>query len=465
VRKPSRLAAIVVASSLMLVSAHGSSTEPVRAATRPARPDIIVILTDDERVGTLRWMPHVWREVVRRGRLFPNAMVPTSVCCPSRASLLTGLFAHSTKVWSNVPGWQAFKDAGMEQRSVAVWLHAAGYRTGLVGKYLNGFSASSKPPGWSVWHSFLGQNGSYYDYRLLNTSGSVTSYGSAPSDYSTDVLRRFGVEFLRSTPADRPLFLYFAPYAPHGPPTPAPRDVGRPTPLPPFHRPDFNESDRRDKPSWIRSLAPVTRSRVDAYRVNQFRTLQAVDRAVHAIVEEQEARSRLRNTIIVVMSDNGDMWGEHRVLGKYIAYDSSTRVPLAIRWSKRVRAGSTDHRIALNLDIPVTLAAAARAPTDRVAGRNLFAGGHRRGFVLEAERARAGGANGTNVTRPAYCGWRTRRFLWVRYANGRREFYDYARDPYELTDRHRAPAYADVRLRMRHRARVACDPPPPGYRW
>lgn len=449
----------------MLVSYPRTSTSPVRAATRPHRPDIIVILTDDERVRTLHWMPHVWREVVQKGKLFPNAMVPTSVCCPSRASLLTGLFAHSTKVWSNVPGWQAFKDAGMEQHTVAVWLRAAGYRTGLVGKYLNGFSASTKPPGWSIWHSFLGQNGSYYDYRLLHTRGSVTAYGSAPSDYSTDVLRRFAVEFLRSTPADRPLFLYFAPYAPHGPPTPAPRDVGRPTSLAPFFRPDFNEGDRSDKPSWIRSLSRVTRSRVDAYRANQWRSLQAVDRSVHAIIEEQKARSRLRNTIIVVMSDNGDMWGEHRVLGKYIAYDSSTRVPLAIRWSKRVHAGATDHRIALNLDIPVTVAGAARASTDPVEGRNLFAAGRRRGFVVEAERARAGGANGTNVTRPAYCGWRSLRYLWVRYANGRREFYDYAKDPYELTDRHRAPAYADVRHRMRHRTRVACDPPPPGYHW
>jgi N-acetylglucosamine-6-sulfatase len=465
VRKPSRLTAIVLASSLLYAAHPAPTVRRARAATRPSRPDIILIVTDDERARTLDWMPHVWHEVVERGKLFTNGMVPTSVCCPSRASLLTGLFAHSTKVWSNVPGWQAFHDAGMEQRTVAVWLHAAGYRTGLVGKYLNAFTAKTKPPGWHIWHSFVGQNGAYYDYQLLNTRGSLTSYGSAPSDYSTDVLRRFALGFLRSTPPDRPLFLYFAPYAPHGPPTPAPRDVGRTTPLRPFSQPDFNERDVRDKPRWIRALAPVTRSRVDAYRANQFRSLQAVDRTVHAIVEEQKARHRMRNTILIVMSDNGDMWGEHRVLGKFIPYDAATRVPLAIRWTKRIHAGSTDHRIALNLDIPVTIAAAARASTDPVAGRNLFAGGHRRGFVMEAERARAGGANGTNVTRPAYCGWRTLRYLWVRYANGRREFYDYAKDPYELHDRHRAAAYADVRHRLRHRTRVACDPPPPGYRW
>ena len=166
-------------------------------------------------------MPNVWKHVVQKGRRYPNAMVPTSLCCPSRASILTGLYAHSTKVWSNVPGWRAFRDAGMEQRTVAGWLDGAGYRTGLVGKYLNWFPGSSTPPGWHTWHSFIGANGSFYDYQLLNTDGSVTSYGSAPSDYSTDVLRRYAVGFLRSTPTDRPLFLYFAPFAPHAPATPA----------------------------------------------------------------------------------------------------------------------------------------------------------------------------------------------------------------------------------------------------
>ena len=424
-----------------------------------------MILTDDERRGTLRWMPSVWNQVVRKGTRYPNAMVPTSVCCPSRASILTGLFAHSTKVWSNSAGWRTFRKAGMEQRTVAVWLRRAGYRTGLVGKYLNEFGGSTRPPGWRIWHSFVGTNGSYYDYQLLNTGGSLTSFGSAPSDYSTDVLRRYAVRFLRSTPADRPLFLYFAPYAPHGPATPAPRDTFLPSPLAPFSRPDFNESDVSDKPPWIRSLPLVSRSGVDTYRANQYRSLQAVDRAVHRIIEVQKARSRLRNTLFIVLSDNGEMWGEHRIVGKFVPYDSATRVPLAIRWTKRVPAGTTDRRIALNLDIPVTIAAAAHVPTDPVEGRNLLGGRRRAGFVLEAAAAHSLGGNGTNVTRPAYCGWRSLRFLYVRYANGRQELYDYARDPYELTDRHAFRSMADVKLRLRHKTRLACDPPPPGYRW
>jgi arylsulfatase A-like enzyme len=209
----------------------------------------------------------------------------------------------------------------------------------------------------------------------------------------------------------------------------------------------------------------VSRSAVDFHRAQQYRSLQAVDRAVHRIVRVQKERSRLRNTMIVVLSDNGDMWGEHRIIGKFVPYDSATRVPLAIRWTKRIKAGIETDRIALNLDIPVTIAAAAHAPTDPVEGRNLLGGRRRRGFVLEASASRSSGGNGTNVTRPAYCGWRTLRYLYVRYANGREELYDYAKDPFELADRHAATALADVKHRLRHRTRLACAPRPPGYTW
>jgi N-acetylglucosamine-6-sulfatase len=467
VRKRSRLAAIVlVAASSLIVVPYPQVGHRAHATTRPARPDIIVIVTDDERARTLRWMPHVWDEIVRRGRRFPNAMVPTSVCCPSRASILTGLFAHSTHVWNNVNGWPTFRDAGMEQRTVAVWLRAVGYRTGLVGKYLNHFTGSTKPPGWRVWHSFVGANGAYYDYHLLNTYGGVTYHGFDAADYSTNVLGAQALRFLRASRLDKPLFLYFAPFAPHGPSTPAPGDGSLHIPFGPFARPDFNEADMRDKPPWIQALPLVSASAVDAYRANQYRSLQAVDRVVARMIRVQRARKRLGNTLFIVLSDNGDMWGEHRALGKFLPYDAATRVPLVVRWSKRLpRGGAVDHRLALNLDVPVTVAAAAHASTGRVEGRDLLAHARRHGFVMEASRAKSPGDNGTNVTRPAYCGWRTLRYLWVRYANGRQEFYDYARDPYELTDRHRAPAYAAVRHRLRHHARVACDPPPPGYSW
>ncbi len=435
------------------------------AVRRPTRPDIILIVTDDARYGTLPWMPHVWNGIVRRGERFSEAMVPTSVCCPSRASLLTGRFAHGTKVWSNADGWKAFKAAGNQARTVAVWLSRAGYRTALVGKYLNGFTGSLPPRGWKRWHSFIGGNGSYYDYQILNSNGSVTSYGSAPQDYSTNVLKDYATRFLRSSPASRPLFLYFAPFAPHGPATPAPGDVNLPVHLAPFSPPDFNEANVSDKPAWIRALPLVSRQAIEVSRVEQYRSLQAVDRAVHAIMRVQRARSRLRNTLIILMSDNGDMWGEHRAIGKFLPYAGATHVPLAMRWSRRLKPGRVDDRIALNVDVPVTIAAAARAPTSPVEGKNLLTVWRRHGFVMEAAAANPPGGNGTNVARPPYCGWRTLRYLYIRYANGRSELYDYRTDPHELTDRRRDPSLAGVKRRLMRRARAACSPSPPGFHW
>ena len=448
--------------ALALEAAWGIAALPARAVG-PSRPDIIMIVTDDQRRETLHWTPTIENYFVNRGIRFTRAMVPTSLCCPSRASLLTGEYSHSTRVWSNAAGWKRFVNAGMESKTVAVWLRQSGYRTGLVGKYLNGFTGTSPPPGWRAWHSFLGSNAKYYDYELLHTNGSVTRYGSDPSSYSTDVLRRFGVRFIQTTPADRPFFLYFAPYAPHEPATPAPRHLSLPAPISRFDPPSFNERDLRDKPPWIQRLPPVSASSVQSVRVQQYRSLRSVDDAFAAMLNAQRSRDRLRNTLIVLIGDNGLMWGEHRVMGKFVPYSGATRIPLAMAWPARLPQGKVDRRLALNIDVPVTIAAAALAPHDEVAGRNLLQAGGRTGFLLEAGASRFPGGNGTNVERPAYCGWRTARYLFVHYGNGREELYDYALDPWELRDRRGTRPLLE--RRMRRHARAACQPVPPGFRW
>jgi arylsulfatase A-like enzyme len=435
------------------------------AVARPTRPDIVLIVLDDQRIGTLRWLPAVWSEVVGKGKLFTHAMVPNSTCCPSRSSLLTGLYPHDTEVWGNRRGWNRFVDAGMERRTVAVWLRRVGYRTALIGKYLNAYRGSHAPPGWSAWRAFQGSNGAYFDYRLRYGTGRVVEYGSDPSDYSTDVLTRSAIRYIRNTPSDKPFFLYFSPFAPHAPFTPAPRHEDLPVPLGPFDPPSLNEADVRDKPPWIRALPLVDASVVNGIRTGQYRSVRAVDDAFRAIVSAQRARSRLRNTLFIVVSDNGNMWGEHRARGKFLPYASATRVPLAIRWPGHVARGVTDGRLVLNLDISATIAAAGRASPGAIDGRSLLSSTARGGFVLEAGAAVRGGSGGTNVFRPAYCGWRTRRYLYVRYANGLTELYDYARDPYELRNRSRMATYREVKARLRLRARAACQPPPPGFRW
>jgi N-acetylglucosamine-6-sulfatase len=458
---PTVRVAIAVAVTLGLSTRESLHPRPARA--RPARPDIVVVVTDDQHIGTLGWMPVLRNYIARRGVRFSRAMVPTSVCCPSRASILTGEYAHTTKVWENTKGWSRFRKAGMEKRTMAVWLRRAGYRTALIGKYLNAYHRANPPPGWSTWHAFLENNAKYYDYELQHTNGSTTTYGFDAASYSTDVLRRYALRFIKATPSDTPLFLYLSPAAPHEPATPAPRHLALPAPIESFWPPSARETDLSDKPRWIQDLPPVSSSSIHDARIRMYRSLRSVDGAIAAILDLQRTRRRLRNTLLIFLSDNGVMWAEHRAMGKFLPYQGATRIPMAMAWPATLSGGRVDRRLALNIDVAGTVAAAASAPHPDVAGRNLIQRWERSGFVLEAGGTEAFRGNGTNVGRPPYCGWRTRRYLFVHYGNGREELYDYARDPWELRDRRgTAP---DVQRRLRRRAREACVPEPPGFNW
>ena len=446
------------------------------AQALPRRPDVLLIVVDDQRADILDWMPIVRRRVVDRGRRFTNGMVPTSACCPSRASMLTGLFAHSTQVWSNrrnadledTGGWPAFAAAGMEDRTIAVALQASGYRTVLVGKYLNHYDAAPDgyvPPGWTAWHAFAGVNGRYYDYEIRHTDGSTTAFGHEEQDYSTDVLLRYALREVRAARPDRPLFLMFTPYGVHdGLPVPAPRHAGTAT-VGAYEGPGVNEADVSDKPPWIASLPPVPERRLTRWARRTQEALFSVDEAAGRLLDVLHDRRRLRDTLVIVTSDNGVLWGEHRLAGKYMPYDAATRVPLAMRWSRRIEPGTVDRRLALNLDITATVAAAARLTSFPDEGRPLLARARRDGFVLEAGATSGSDGNGQKVARRGYCGFRTRRFLFVRYSGGIEELYDYRRDPWELENVAADPAYADRVATLRDRADADCRPRPPGYEW
>jgi N-acetylglucosamine-6-sulfatase len=425
-------------------------------------PDVVVVLTDDQPARTLAGMPQVQRLLVERGTTFGNAMVPTSLCCPSRASLLTGQFAHDTGVWSNsrpTGGWWRFHEDRNEERTLATALAARGYRTGLVGKYFNSFANWSPegytPPGWDSFTSFrtTHRSGAYYDYRLSDG----TEHGSTPGDYSTDVLAQRAVQFLDSTPAGQPLFLYFAPYAPHAPYEPAERhrDTLRGD-LTPYSSAAVTE-DVSDKPAWVRALDPVSSWRVRHVQHGQQESLLAVDDAVGAIVDSLERSGRLDNTLIVFMSDNGMLWGEHRVLFKSVPYDSATRVPMVVRWDGLVPAGGVDDRLALNVDVTATIASMTGATMD-TAGASLLGPERRDGFVLEAPPE-------PRLDRPAYCGWRSQRWTFVHYATGEEELYDEVADPEELTNLAGVSGYRGELARFRAKARAACDPTPPDFGW
>jgi N-acetylglucosamine-6-sulfatase len=457
-------AAVATLGPLVLTEADDVEATPVHAvAGARHQPNIVVILTDDQRTDSLLSMPAVKSLLVDHGTRYTDAFIPTSICCPSRSAILTGLYSHDSGVWENGGphgGWRTFKRLGNEQRTIADSLQQHGYYTGLIGKYLNNFGRFAppayKPPGWNRFEGFRlpEKSGAYYDYRLGQRG---SAYGAGSSDYSTDVLATRAVNFIWSTPKKRSLFLYFAPFAPHFPYAPAPRDLGSLKGQLPLYRPASITAPVDDKPAWVRRLPQVTPQKIDYVRERQGESLMAVDDAVGAIVAALEHSGRLRDTLIIFMSDNGLQNGEHHIVGKSTPYDASTSVPLVIRWDGRVPSGQVDSRIALNVDLAKTIATAAHVPmtTD---GMSILGTRTRAGFVLEAGyNARYG--------RPAYCGWRTQEWMYVHYASGEEEMYNYRSDPDELTNLAGNSAYAAQLSAMKADAKKACHPMPPSFSW
>jgi len=435
---------------------------PTEAADRPT---IVLVLTDDQRITTMSRMPNVWSQVRRKGVLYPNAMAPTSLCCPSRASLLTGLYAHHTGVYSNdLPdgGWQLFHDREMEKRTIAVALQAAGYRTGMFGKYLNGnfpaqVAAGYTPPGWDTMVTYTTAP-DYYDYSLNDG----TTHGSGPSDLSSDVLAKHAVKFVRNSPTDKPLFVFYTPSTPHRPFTAAPRHRGSwKGRIPSYHPPSVTGSVA-SKPPWIRKLPRVPQATIDDDIRRQQESLMAVDEAVRDLVDALTDTGRMSNTMFVFMGDNGLMLGEHHLNAwKNLPYRMSTSVPLAIRWDAHLKTNGLDRRLALNVDLATTIADAAGA-TMQTDGLSLLRKRTRAGFPLEGATWHS---FDSLPKHPAYCGWRTTNWMYTQYATGEQELFHYRSDPHEQHNLAGDPAHRERLRTMRRKARAACKPVPPTFTW
>lgn len=456
--------AFVLLGPLVLTDSNDVDALPVGiGATARAQPDVVLILTDDQRPDSLLAMPNVRRLLVNRGTRFTDAHVPNSLCCPSRSSILTGLYSHDTGVWTNAGrdgGWSAFVKHGNEQHTIAVAMQRAGYRTALIGKYLNNFD-NYAPPGYSPmgWSDFEGfrvanRSGAYYNYRI---GSSPTRHGWGPGDYSTDVLAHRAVNFIWSTPQDQSLFLYFSTYAPHAPSTPAPRDIGVLRGKLPSYHPASVTAPVDGKPAWVQRRRQVPQRLIDQTRERHGESLMAVDDAVGAILAALQHSDRLRDTLIVFMSDNGYMTGEHHILGKSAPYEAATSVPLVIRWDGRVAPGAVDHRLAANIDLAATFADAGGARM-RTEGLSLLRPRRRSGLLLEASFS-------TAYHRPSYCGWRTKRWLFTHYASGEEELYSVRDDPQELDNLAGDAGHAAVLSDLRARTQAACSPMPPQFHW
>jgi arylsulfatase A-like enzyme len=406
------VAGLVIAASTVAGLTYG-------AKRARASPNILVIVTDDQRTGTLGVMPATRRLFFRGGRAFRPTFVTTPLCCPSRASIFTGLFAHNHGIRTN-------GSAALPQRSTMQrYLHDAGYRTALIGKYLNSWPLHRDPPHFDRW-AVIRPN-SYVDARF-NINGSLRTV----SGYSTNVMASKAVSWLRRFERrdDRPWFLYVAPVAPHAPPTPASEYATAIVPT--WHpRPSVFEADRSDKPPWIRSES-VSLGWASGFRVRQLRTQMSVDDLVASIFKALGSLKERGRTLAVFLSDNGILWGEHGHRRKADPYTEVLEVPMALRWPHHVVRGTIDRRYATNVDVaPTLLAAAGIEPSRPMDGRSLLDSWTRRAVFAEHWGRRAHG-------NPNWRAVRTRRAQYVEYYSDDfskiifREYYRVRRDPYQL---------------------------------
>lgn len=439
--------------SILLLPIGNAAAQPAQTVS----PNIVLILTDDQRWDTLSYMPTVQAELVEKGIMFTNAYVTTAICCPSRASILTGLYAHNHGVLRNFSpngGAVFFRDSS----TLATWLQNAGYKTALVGKYLNEYHKLSPyiPPGWDDWRAFVAEK--YEDYDL-NENGTLVHYGTAEGDYSTDVLASKAAEFIKTSQGG-PFFLYFNPFAPHRPATPAPRHVDLYATLSPWNTPSYNETDVSDKPQWVQDLeliGPTTQRIIEEERQNHLESLQAVDEAVAAILLALREIGQLEKTVIIFTSDNGLAWGEHRMdLTKGCGYEECLRVPMVVRYDGLTGVPREEDRFVLNIDLAPTFAELAGAtlpsPVDGRSFAPLLEGSATDWRVdllfeywLDQEES------GAYSRIPEYTGVRMAGWKYVEYVTGEKELYDEMTDPYELTNLSGDPAYATVETELAQR--------------
>jgi len=441
-------------------------------------PNVILIMTDDQPAALSAFMPTVQRELADKGVQFSEAFTTNTLCCPARTSVLRGQYVHNHQVLSNggpQGGFPKFYQTGFEASTLATWLQDAGYRTAMMGKYLNAYPFGPVgenppnyrpprhtyiPPGWNTWFGFFDvpkdpKNSPYAMYGYsVNHNGRVERYGHDPHDYQTDVLSEQATTFIRLQRRSRsPFFLYLAPTAPHLPTIAARRHQGLLEGLRAPRSPAFNEADMADKPRWLRALPRLTETdaaRVDQLYRGQAEMLLAVDELVGAILETLRDTGELGNTYLIFTSDHGLHAGEHRLSKmKLTPYAASARIPLIIR-GPGVPAGRTLEQLALNTDIAPTITALAGVtPPAFVDGRSLaplWSGAPprwRQTALMEFWPRRTledYGAEHLNarVAVPQYRAVRSKRHLYVeyRYQDGATEgeLYDLAQDPFELTN-------------------------------
>jgi arylsulfatase A-like enzyme len=362
---------------------------PLLASSPASAANVVLLLMDDAAASDIAGMPTV-QQLAREGASFDHAYTDSPMCAPSRAIIQTGLYSQNNGVTQN--GYQQFVANGDLTRTFAYTLHNAGDDTRFIGKYING--APITVPGWDsfIVHLSTGDSGSsvYYNYAL-RIDGRKVAYGSAASDYSTDVYRGFALQDIQAAVATRrPFFTMVSVDAPHNPLTAAPRYLNAPGTL-------------------------------------RQRTLLAVDDALKAIVGQLKQQGLYNSTYVVVTSDQGLAFGHKPSKG--VPYEGSINVPLVIR-GPGVEAGAILHQLVSLADLAPTLLDWMGAPAMETDGRSLapLLGGSppavwRQAVPITHERM----SSAPEV--PSWRGVRTAQYAYWKFAGGGTELYDMTQDP------------------------------------
>ncbi len=394
-----------------------ASTEIASAQTGQP-PNVLIFVTDDQRATETMWvMPKTRRYFQAGGVRYPNAFAVTPLCCPSRATILTGRYAHNTGVRSNGPkGPRALDRTTLFSRL----LQDAGYRTAMVGKFLNSWPLGTRPPHFDRWAT----GGRPHIDPMFNVNGDVRRVDG----YTTSAVRRFATRFLGDFEANdaAPWMLYVAPHSPHFPWVAAARDRSRSVGGW-SGNPAVRESDRSDKPPYVRSRS-FSLAAGRTVRKGQLRMLMSVDDMVGRVFKALGRLGETRRTLAIFTSDNGYTWTEHGLGNdghtagqKRTPYTPSIQIPFFLRWPGHVAAGSRAGRITGTVDIaPTVLDAAGVAPDPTkppLDGRSLVSGERRTRIVLEYW---------SESWVPTWASLRTRRYQYVEYyKRGRRIFREY----------------------------------------
>ncbi|MCB0875805.1 MAG: sulfatase [Solirubrobacterales bacterium] len=518
-RRPLLALAVAACTAFLLASAATASARP-SGAGKGKQPNILVVMTDDMAQTDLQFMPSVRRKLAQKGTKFTNAIDAFPLCCPARATFITGQYSHNHGVIGNFApyGWYGMKHRG---DTLPVWLDDAGYRTAALGKWLNGYGALDAhgeiPKGFDTWRGLL--DVSAYDYYnfVMNKDGKLKTWGDEefakklvefayievddepdtlgtifaeladlfgpppydywgsqkPRDYSPDVTGKMATRLVRGERnAKKPFFIWWSPAAPHredvsttlmgrpGPdPRSAPRYVDESEQLTLPQGPSFNNPGTGPQPANMAAAGPLDQEDIDQLNLDyqgRAGSIMAVDDHVKEMIKTLRETHQLKNTVIMFLSDNGWLQGEHRVPGdKYLPYDESLKVPLIIRGPGIPKGEKVTGQIS-NVDFAPTLLDFANAAAGRTMdGVSLIptmkdpAKLPDRALGIEAPAPLFAGAIPVNGWDRPYEGVRTDRYTFVEYTEtGDRQLFDRQSDPHELDNLAGDPTYADVEQRL-----------------